>query len=1331
MEQPQNLKNKKKITVVHIPHECKLSKTHSETKRKERKQNMNKLFTKIAALSLGAAMAVGVGIAVSSKSKSEPVEPVHAASGTWNKISTDPVSGTAYVIVSSDGGQLFDGSQASIDSTSNHIAGTYGNSITGDYDGKSFTFTKSGSDWYIQSAAGTYIGRSTNSNGITTATSTGNSVKNTITRSNSAFTIKGTATRYLSYNTSSGRFRYFASGTVFLYEKAAAKTLDSISLSGTYPTSFTTGDTFDHTGLVVTAHYSDSTTANVSSSATFSGYNMSTAGNQTVTVSYTEGVTTKTATYDITVTAPTSPTISLSSSSFSGYTGQQFSVTATFANLTSDFAWAASGAGTISGGVSGTTGDSRDGTSTYSGTLTGAGTKTLSASGGGATTQTYTITITKTTVTLNKASTSISAGKSETLTATTNVGSVTWQSSNTSAATVSNGVVSVPSNATVGATSTITATSAVDTSVKATCTVTVAEAPFEDVLTDTVIGTQSATYTNSWAEISNIEDSTGAKYMMRTMKPASGSGYTMQTNANGYFVTTQCPSNAIVKSISFGFLTSGKNLAIYGSNTAYTAGTAPSDTSLGTVSGTGSSVSFDFSALESTYKYVAFKGTGSSTVVGTITVEYEALAALDSVTTSGQTTLFTAGNKWSYGGTLTAHYTGGKADATATPAYFKYGVSGINPTSAGTSITTNTTLTKAEHDGKYIYVVYTEDEITKYCSYQITVNYAAVTSVVIGVHAAEIGLNETYTDYLDTNKVSVTVNSQYANQGYEWIVSANTVSDDYVFDGSGLLSGDTEGTITLRCRSTSDNSKYDELVVTVTGDPTATFTPASVEGFVGKGTSVAFTYGNMDDTSLIAVTSSNAAVSVGAISASNENGTVAITFVSAGTATLSISYNGGSVLDTVTVTVSADSVVAVNWTASNIKVYSGAVLPVAIEDTWMVNYEMASGDTDFITYSDGDYSVKLGGSTITLPHTWVAEDDGKTLCVEYGGVQTSTVSVDVTQSLQAVMAPVEGEPTTKTWNASSGALGSSMGSTTGVTDSGSLTFDDDSTMSYTRTLEYLASGKSDYVAWSSPYIQFGSSNALETLELSVANSNVVTEVQIYCWAKNGATDVTVKVGGNVFDESKAAPSAAGSLTFSGSASGNIVITMEKASKTAGCAQYIASVAITTVESSGEETNIANVAGHEAAQKAVVAFAKAMNAAFDDTANCTDGVAAAWATASSAYSSNIANNASLSADEKAYAKNLIKYADAEYTDDTDDDYSYCLERAMATYEACIQKHGQTGFMSDVRPVSASSRITSLSVINGNGDTVTIIVAVSIVSVAAVGGYFFLRRRKEHI
>ena len=110
----------------------------------------------------------------------------------------------------------------------------------------------------------------------------------------------------------------------------AAKVLSSISVSG-YTTSFVEGDTFSFGGTV-TAHYNDSSTANVTASSTFTGYNMTTVGNQTVTVSY-EG---KTTTYAINVGQGTLSSISLSGQTTTYQKNNAFSFdgtcTATFAN---------------------------------------------------------------------------------------------------------------------------------------------------------------------------------------------------------------------------------------------------------------------------------------------------------------------------------------------------------------------------------------------------------------------------------------------------------------------------------------------------------------------------------------------------------------------------------------------------------------------------------------------------------------------------------------------------------------------------------------------------------------------------------------------------------------------------------------------------------------------------------------------------------------------------------------------------------------------------------------------------------------------------------------
>ena len=86
-----------------------------------------------------------------------------------------------------------------------------------------------------------------------------------------------------------------------LVARSTLVTLSSISVSG-QQTEFTEGDSFIFGGTV-TAHYSDSSSADVTSYATFSGYDMDEVGSQTVTVSYTESGITKTTTYSITVTS--------------------------------------------------------------------------------------------------------------------------------------------------------------------------------------------------------------------------------------------------------------------------------------------------------------------------------------------------------------------------------------------------------------------------------------------------------------------------------------------------------------------------------------------------------------------------------------------------------------------------------------------------------------------------------------------------------------------------------------------------------------------------------------------------------------------------------------------------------------------------------------------------------------------------------------------------------------------------------------------------------------------------------------------------------------------
>ncbi len=115
---------------------------------------------------------------------------------------------------------------------------------------------------------------------------------------------------------------------------SSPKTLSSISISG-YTTSFVEGDTFSFGGTV-TANFSDSTSENVTASATFSGYNMTTVGDQTVIVSYTYKDVNKTHNYNISVEKGTLSSISVSGQTTVYQKNNAFAFdgtcTATFAN---------------------------------------------------------------------------------------------------------------------------------------------------------------------------------------------------------------------------------------------------------------------------------------------------------------------------------------------------------------------------------------------------------------------------------------------------------------------------------------------------------------------------------------------------------------------------------------------------------------------------------------------------------------------------------------------------------------------------------------------------------------------------------------------------------------------------------------------------------------------------------------------------------------------------------------------------------------------------------------------------------------------------------------
>ena len=163
-------------------------------------------------------------------------------------------------------------------------------------------------------------------NSLNTATTKSANTSWTVSISNGNATIANAddAARVIWWNVSSPRFACYtgkSAGTSYyaiqLYKVTASSTttysnytlsceeivpcaLTGITLNTEgVQTTFTVGDAFNSTGLVVTAAYSNCDSKNVT--ATVTAPDMTTAGTKQVTVSYTENEVTKTASYNITV----------------------------------------------------------------------------------------------------------------------------------------------------------------------------------------------------------------------------------------------------------------------------------------------------------------------------------------------------------------------------------------------------------------------------------------------------------------------------------------------------------------------------------------------------------------------------------------------------------------------------------------------------------------------------------------------------------------------------------------------------------------------------------------------------------------------------------------------------------------------------------------------------------------------------------------------------------------------------------------------------------------------------------------------------------------------
>lgn len=239
-------------------------------------------------------------------------------------------SGGQYLIVYETGSRAFNGGLTTLDAASNYINVTItDNTIPANAttDAAAFTITANGNYYRIRSASGYYIGRSTNSNGITTSTTTSTNINNTITFNSGNANIQGTVARYMRYNTQTNQFRYLSNtggAQVQLYKRVTetVEVPSSGSVDGDY-VNLATGQWHEFyldepvefqmpteaTSLLMGYDYLQYTSSNTSQVLNPAAFNSQSTGHSHY-VHLTQGSSSSSSVGDITISVPSGFTVS-------------------------------------------------------------------------------------------------------------------------------------------------------------------------------------------------------------------------------------------------------------------------------------------------------------------------------------------------------------------------------------------------------------------------------------------------------------------------------------------------------------------------------------------------------------------------------------------------------------------------------------------------------------------------------------------------------------------------------------------------------------------------------------------------------------------------------------------------------------------------------------------------------------------------------------------------------------------------------------------------------------------------------------------------------------
>ena len=462
-----------------------------------------------------------------------------------------------------------------------------------------------------------------------------------------------------------------------------------------------------------------------------------------------------------------------------------------------------------------------------------------------------------------------------------------------------------------------------------------------------------------------------------------------------------------------------------------------------------------------------------------------------------------------------------------------------------------------------------------------------------------------------------------------------------------------------------------------------------------------------------------------------------VTYDYYGTAMTSNTVSGISVVN--------DYVTSISWTgttASHFKAFSGGQLTAAQVGAWHVipTFKGASTGSEL---SFNDYVLKVGSKVISsLPYTWASEDDGQELSITYGKdskgndfvKKNGTAVANICASINAidhdeVVTPAydeELEAYVKVTNVSDVTTGKYLLVYEGDSTHHNAAFDGSlSDDSIDANLNYQS------VTFDGDNIAMPASDNFYVTITKNASDYTITTASGVNVGHSGTKNGFDKIGNNTISFNNN-----GTVNITGT--GNIKLQYNKdtnaerfryfASNQTSIYLYKYTNEIIHHDAVISTTHYANQMEHFDAQKAVVTFAKYMNDTMNGTNVCSGTFAnleSAWDDVADKYDELFGSGTSLNETELAWAKNMLKYASAEWGSEAE---AACVEKAMKTYEWCVSKHKLDPFMSDVRPVE-SAYISPLQSIANNANVAAVVIVISMITVTAVGGYFFMRKRKE--